>query len=299
MKEQITFIVNPFSGTTNKDNFEAIVTKYIDSSRYDYAIHFTQSAGHATSLAKDAVANNRDIVVAVGGDGTINEVAAGLVHSETALAIIPGGSGNGFALHLGMSKDFKAAIKQLNTAKRSKVDTCLLNGHFFINVAGLGFDAQVAYHTKTDTQRGLWNYLKRALQLSTKYKPEILSIEIDGKTIEGKYAAAVVANASKYGYFFTVAPFAKLNDGLLDIILFKDTFVPRYFMEAYRFVNNTVHKSSITETYTGKLIKIKSVNKSYYHLDGEGFDKTSDFEITVVPDSIWIMEIKSSIKKLS
>jgi len=294
MKEQITFIVNPFSGTTNKENFEEIVGKNIDIDRFDYKIHFTESAGHATTLAKEAVAAHKDIVVAVGGDGTINEVAAGLVHSETALAIIPAGSGNGFALHLGMSKDFKTAVIQLNSAEKAKVDTCLLNGQFFINVAGLGFDAQVAYHTKTDTKRGFWNYLKRTLQLSTKYKPEELSLEIDGQKIEGKYAAAVVANASKYGYIFTVAPFAKLNDGLLDIILFKDTFVPRYFMEAYRFVNNTVHKSSITETYTGKNIKIKSVNKSYYHLDGEGFDQTTDFEIEVVPNSIWVMQIKES-----
>jgi len=253
MKEQVTFIVNPFSGTTNKENFEKIIQENIDTIRYDYSIKFTQSAGHATTLAKEAVAQNKSLVVAVGGDGTINEVAGGLVHSDTALAIIPAGSGNGFALHLGMSKDFKTAIQQLNKAKKAKVDTCLLNGQFFINVAGLGFDAQV---------------------------------------IEGRYAAAVVANASKYGYVFTVAPYAKLNDGLLDIILFKDTFVPRYFLEAYRFVNNTVHKSSITETYTGKSIKITSVNKSYYHLDGEGFDKTTDFEISVVPDSIWVMQIK-------
>lgn len=291
MKEQVTFIVNPFSGTTDKNNFANVVGQYIDSDRYAYKIHFTQSAGHATILAKEAVARKEDIVVAVGGDGTINEVAAGLVHSETALAIIPAGSGNGFALHLGMSKDFQKAIIQLNTAKKSKVDTCLLNKKFFINVAGLGFDAQVAYHTKSDTKRGFWNYLKRTLQLSTKYRPEVLSLEIDGKKVEGKYAAAVVANASKYGYFFTIAPFAKLNDGQLDIILFKDTFVPRYFLEAYRFVNNTVHKSSITETYTGRSIKIKSVNKSYYHLDGEGFDKTTDFEINVVPNSIWVMQI--------
>lgn len=292
MKEAITFIVNPFSGTTNKDDFDKIVKDHIDTDRYEYTITYTEAAGHATALAQEAVSQQKSIVVAVGGDGTINEVAAGLVHTETALAIIPAGSGNGFALHLGMSKDHKSAIQQLNTAKRSKVDTCLLNGKFFINVAGLGFDAQVAYHTKTDTNRGFWNYLKRALQLSTKYTPEELSLEIDGNKIEGKYAAAVVANASKYGYIFTVAPFAKLNDGLLDIILFKDTFVPRYFMEAYRFVNNTVHKSSITETYTGKSIKIKSVHKSYYHLDGEGFDKTTDFEISVVPDSIWVMQIQ-------
>ena len=292
MKEQVTFIVNPFSGTTNKENFEKIIQENIDTIRYDYSIKFTQSAGHATTLAKEAVAQNKSLVVAVGGDGTINEVAGGLVHSDTALAIIPAGSGNGFALHLGMSKDFKTAIQQLNKAKKAKVDTCLLNGQFFINVAGLGFDAQVAYHTKTDAKRGFWNYLKRTLQLSAKYKPEVLSLEIDGKKIEGRYAAAVVANASKYGYVFTVAPYAKLNDGLLDIILFKDTFVPRYFLEAYRFVNNTVHKSSITETYTGKSIKITSVNKSYYHLDGEGFDKTTDFEISVVPDSIWVMQIK-------
>lgn len=291
MKESVTFIVNPFSGTTNKDNFEGVVSQHIDRERFDYKIFFTQAAGHATSLAKEAVHRKDDIVVAVGGDGTINEVAAGLVHTDVALAIIPAGSGNGFALHLGMSKDFQKAILQLNTAKKAKVDTCLLNDQFFINVAGLGFDAQVAYHTKSDTKRGFWNYLKRTLQLSTKYRPEELSLEIDGKKIEGKYAAAVVANASKYGYIFTIAPFAKLNDGLLDIILFKDTFVPRYFLEAYRFVNNTVHKSSITETYTGKSIKITSVNKSYYHLDGEGYDKTTDFEIKVVPDSIWIMQI--------
>lgn len=288
-KETIVFIVNPFSGTTNKQNFATIVTEYLDHYRFDHLIQYTEAPGHAIDLAKQCIEANVDIVVAVGGDGTINEVATGLVHSDTTLGIIPAGSGNGFALHLGMSRDLKKAIKQINKAKSIRIDTCTLNGSFFINVAGLGFDAQVAYHTKKDKKRGFFNYFKKTLQLSSKYKPEELSIEIDGKVIEGKYAAAVIANASKYGYVFTVAPFAKLNDGLLDIILFKDAFVPRYFFEAYRFVNNSIHKSSLAETYNGRVIKIFSKNQSYYHLDGEGYDQATEFVIEVIPDSISVL----------
>lgn len=288
-QEKILFIVNPFSGTSSKDGFKEIVDRHLDRERYDHEVIFTDYAGHAISIAQDAVKREVDTVIAVGGDGTINEVASSLVYTDTALGIIPAGSGNGFALHLGMSKDPKAAILQINRAQKSLVDSCTLNKKFFINVAGLGFDAQVAYHTRRDTKRGFWNYLKSTIQLSTKYRPEELTIELDGRVIEGKYAAAVVANASKYGYIFTVAPFAKLNDGLLDIILFKDAFVPRYFMEAYRFVNNTVHKSSLTETYQAQSVKITSKNQSYYHLDGEGYDKDTVFDIEVVPESIWVI----------
>lgn len=288
-KQKVVFIVNPFSGTSDKQNFSTVVAEYIDNLRYDYLIQYTQAPGHAITLAKQCVEAEVDIVVAVGGDGTINEVATGLVESNTALGIIPAGSGNGFALHLGMSRDLKKAIRQINKGKVRRIDSCFLNGLFFINVAGLGFDAKVAYHTKTDSKRGFVNYLKRTLQLSSKYAAEELTIELDGKIIEGKYAAAVIANASRYGYVFTVAPLAKLNDGLLDVILFKDTFVPRYFVEAYRFVNNSIHKSSITETYTAKHIKITSKNQSYFHLDGEGHEKATHFEIKVVPDSISIL----------
>lgn len=289
MKEKLLFIVNPFSGTSKKNNFREVVELHIDKDRFDYEIQYTDAAGHAIAIAKKAAEMHTDLVVAVGGDGTINEVASSLVHTKSALGIIPAGSGNGFALHLGMSKDLVEAIHQINRGKCTLVDSCLLNEKFFINVAGVGFDAQVAYLTKHNKNRGFWNYLKTTLQIFSSYKPEEFRIEIDGKLIEGKYGAAVVANASKYGYVFTVAADAKLTDGVLDVILFKDAFVPRYFIEAYRFVNNTVHKSSLTETYQGKEIKITSANKAYYHLDGEGYEKSNDYTVKVVPNSIWVL----------
>jgi YegS/Rv2252/BmrU family lipid kinase len=288
-KKKVVFIINPFSGTSAKESTPQLIARMIDRDKYDYSIKFTKYAGHAISLAKQAVENNTDIVVAVGGDGSVNEVAKSLVGTDACLAILPGGSGNGFAMHLGLGRDQEKAIDFLNNGSEIIVDTCSVNNRFFANVAGIGFDARIAFMTKKNKKRGFLPYLITSLQESKKFKPASLEIEIDGKTIKGEYAAAVVANASMYGYHFTIAPEASMQDGIMNIILIKKSPLHRYFLSSYRFLNRSLHLSRITESYQGRAINIKLSDRDYLHVDGEGYESDLKLEFSISPKSLKVI----------
>lgn len=286
MKKKIVFIINPFSGTSAKVSTPELIAKHLDTSKFDHSIAFTKYAGHAIELSKNAVEDKKDIVVAVGGDGSVNEVAQALVGSETSLGVLPGGSGNGFAMHLGLGRNTKKAIEFLNTGKKICIDTCTVNDRFFANVAGIGFDARIAFMTKKNKKRGFLPYFSTSIKESSKFKPASLVIELDGKKIEGEYAAAVVANASMYGYHFTIAPEASLQDGVMDIMLIKKSPLYKYFLASYRFLNRSLHLSRITETYQGRDLRISLSQKDYIHVDGEGYESELNLSFQINPKSL-------------
>ena len=288
-KIKTKIIVNPFSGTSRKTNLSDLLKTHLDSSKYDYQILHTAHPDHARDIAAECVQQKYGLVVAVGGDGTVNEVAGALVNSDTVFGIIPGGSGNGFYLHLGIGRSVINAIKVLNTGKIMEIDTCKVNDHFFLNVAGLGFDARIAYMTKDSKMRGLLAYLTTTLKEAKKFKPSRLSISIDHESFEGTYTAAVVANASMYGYYFTVAPMAKLNDGILDLILIKDAPKYKYFFNSYRFLNRSLHKSQLTTVLRGKNIVMKAIDPVHMHVDGEGMEAGTEFRFEVNPLSLKVL----------
>ena len=285
-KKNILFIVNPFAGTSTKKNISDLILQFLDSTKYDHEIVFTEYPNHGKELAQKAVEEGIDIVIANGGDGTVNEVASAIIGSETTFGLIPGGSGNGFSMHLGLGRSFNRAMNAINTGKTIKIDTCKLNGAFYVNVAGFGFDARIAYLTKANKVRGFKHYFTTTLKEAKKFQAQHLKLDIDGKLVEGKYAAAVVANASRYGYNFTIAPTAQLTDGVLDIMLIKEASVYRYFLSAYRFFTKSLHLSRLTETYQGTHIRITADNPVHYHLDGEGHDALKEFDIQIYPQSL-------------
>ena len=172
-------------------------------------------------------------------------------------------------------------MNYLNDGKIIKIDTCSVNGRFFLNVSGLGFDAKIAYLTKQNTKRGFLPYLVTTLKERKNYNPILLKISTNDQFIEGKYAAAVVANASMYGYYFTISPESSLQDGLFDIILIKDAPIYKYFSNSIRFLTKSLHKSKITQTIKAKQITITSNEEHYIHVDGEGYlaDRTLNFSI--------------------
>ena len=142
-KQRILFIVNPFAGTSTKQNIKDLIPKFLDEGKYEFDIVFTEYPLHGYEIAKEAVLAGTDIVVANGGDGTVNEVAAAIAGSDTILGIIPGGSGNGFSMHIGLGRSFNKSMAAINHGKVMSIDTCRLNGEFYVNVAGLGFDARI------------------------------------------------------------------------------------------------------------------------------------------------------------
>lgn len=288
-KKKVRFIVNAFSGTSSKSDFVQKVEKHLDHKQFEYDIHYTEYASHGTLLSKEAVDQNYDIVVAAGGDGTVNEIAKVLVNTSVVLGIIPGGSGNGFAMHLGMGRNAVRAIKILNSAETISIDTCKINDHFFINVAGAGFDAWVAYQKKKSNKRGFAMYVSGVLKESMSYKAQEYEVTVDGKKMDGKYLTIAVANATMYGYNFTIAPKAELRDGLFDLIMIKDAPKWRQFLASTRFLNRTIHKSNLCVFTKAKTVEVRCKDKIPYHFDGEGFYDNGPLSFRLEPLSLKVL----------
>lgn len=288
-QQKIRFIINPFSGLSRKKNVPALIGQYLDNKNFTYDIAFTKAAGHAIELAKEAVQQDYDIVVAVGGDGSVNEVASALIGTNVKLGILPGGSGNGFAMHLGLGRNIKKAIQLLNTAKAIKIDSCQLNGRPFVNLGGTGFDALVAYKTKQSTLRGLWAYTKFAVLEAWSYPIQKYTIKIDNQSITEECLVIEVANAQMFGYNFVIAPQAKFDDGLLDVLLVKKAPKWRYLFSLWRFFNSSFHKSSLVQSYRGKDIKIIGKKPMPVHIDGEGYYLEEDLHFTIQPLSLQVL----------
>src|SRR5690606_30640326 len=193
-KQRILFVVNPISGGKKKKDIEKRVMADLDAALFDATFAFTAYAGHANELAAHAVADRVDVVVAVGGDGTINEIAAALNGTETALGIIPEGSGNGLALYLGIPLNERAAIRRLNRAEHMVIDSGSINGLPFFNMAGIGFDASVSDRFANDNIRGPIGYMKAVLAEISTYKPKRYRLDSDGEVIDREAFMVSVAN---------------------------------------------------------------------------------------------------------
>lgn len=285
-KRKIRFVVNPFSGTSKKEFLERQIKQLLDQKRYEYDFIYTQYPGHATQLTKEAVDKDYFMVVAAGGDGSINEVAEALVGKDTVLGIIPCGSGNGFSSYLGIGRNIKKAIRILNEGSPCSIDTCAVNDRFFVNVAGVGFDARIANKIRGSKVRGFWAYLKHTLAESWNYKGRNYKIEIDGETIEEQCWAVAVANASTYGYNFTIAPTAKFDDGKMEVVIIKNAPKWRYFFSAWRFLNHSLHKSSLSKHFQAKQVRILSKEEMDLHTDGEGYSIQDSLSFRINPLSL-------------
>jgi diacylglycerol kinase family enzyme len=195
MKRQIVFVVNPLSHEIKGLDFAGIIENYLDSNLFNYNIIYTQYAQHATKLAHDALLNSADIIAAVGGDGTVNEIGKALLNTKAALAIIPVGSGNGLARHLGIPLGPIQAIKALNHSQPIAIDTAKINDQTFLGVAGIGFDARVAHQFAQFGKRGFFSYCQVALREFSRYVPESYLITIDGKQLSRKAFILSFANS--------------------------------------------------------------------------------------------------------
>ena len=175
--KHIVFITNPISGTISKAGIPELVEVHLDHARFSYEFVATQYAGHATLLAQEAAARGADIVCAIGGDGTVNEVGRGLLGTETAMAILPCGSGNGLARHLMLPMDLKRCLDIINLDTVETLDSGVINGHPFFCTCGMGFDAFISMKFAEAGKRGLMTYVEQMLREGLSYKPETYEIE--------------------------------------------------------------------------------------------------------------------------
>ena len=216
-KKEIIFIVNPRSGTHDKSDIPRVIEQTIDKAKFDYRVQFTEYAGHAAEIARRCVASDVNIVVAVGGDGTVNEVARSLVHTETALGIVPCGSGNGLARHLCIPMDIRKAIAIINRCNIEALDYGVINSLPFFCTCGMGFDAFISLKFAEAGKRGPVTYMENVLREGLKYKPEVYEVTDETKATRHKAFLIACANASQYGNNAYIAPKATMTDGLMDV----------------------------------------------------------------------------------
>ncbi len=268
---KIRFIINPISGKAKHKGLENRIEKNLDLNKFDFDYFYTEGAKHATELAQKAVKDKIDVVVAVGGDGTMHECARGLLGSQTGLAVLPCGSGNGFAFHFGMERDIDKAMKQLNISDFKKIDSCTANGLPFFNVSGVGFDAHIANLFATTKVRGFLSYVKLVLRECVNYPAQDYTLEYDGK--EKVYNAVIIswANATQFGNGAQISPESKVDDGLTEICILKD--FRRYLVPVllYRLFTGKIQQSKYMTIIKTKSITI-NCQDGQSHLDGECHD---------------------------
>lgn len=279
MKRRILFIMNPISGTNNKKGIPDLIHSGIDSERFDYEIRLTEYAGHAAAIAAEARDNHIDVVVAIGGDGTVNEVARSLVHSETALGIIPCGSGNGLARHLLLPLNVKKAIAVINKCEIHKLDYGVINGHEFFCTCGMGFDAFVSQKFAESGKRGPICYLENILREGLKYKPETYVVEDETGTKRYKAFLISCANASQYGNNAYIAPQASMSDGLLDVVVMEPFDVLDAPQVSIDMMNKTLDKNSKIKTFRCKQLHIHRNQEGVIHYDGDPVMTGKDIDI--------------------
>lgn len=274
------FIVNPISGKGRKERIVDFLKKE------GCKVVFTEYAGHAEELARNA---EETIIVAVGGDGTVNEVARGLIGSDKALGIIPCGSGDGLALHLGISRRFKTAYKTLKAGKSDIIDTALINGKPFVSVCGIGFDAVVSERFAKSGKRGMLNYIRQGLKTWKEYIPEKYTINIDGKEWENEATLITIGNSNQWGNNARITPLADISDGLLDVTIVDMIKLLELPGLAFQLMTGRLDRNHRVHCYTGKHITIKRAFSGPAHADGDWFEAGTEIDIRIVPESLKVI----------
>ncbi len=297
--KKICFIVNPISGTTNKKNIVGLIPQYFTAPDFLAEIKYTEKAGHATELAKDAVKEGFDIVVAVGGDGTVNEVARSLVHTSAALGIIPCGSGNGLARHLSIPTNIKKAMQILQKANVEQLDYGRLNEHHFFCTCGVGFDAFVSDKFSRSGKRGFLSYIENTLVEGLKYKPETYELEVDGERQHFKAFLIACGNASQYGNNAFITPQASMSDGLIDVTIMEPFNLASAPHIALQMFSKTLDKNSHIKTFRCKSLKIIRKQPGVVHYDGDPITIDGDLNISLVEKGIYMVTNPDGKTKIS
>ena len=274
------FIINPISGKGKKAKIAQLLLAK------GYKVAFTEYAGHAEVLAREAT---EDIVVAVGGDGTVNEVARGIVGTEKALGIIPCGSGDGLARHLGLSHNIEKALRTIEQGECKRMDTAEVNGRLFLSVCGVGFDAVVSERFAKSGKRGLANYIRQGLKTWRNYTPEKYIVEIDGKEIDVEALFITVGNSDQWGNNAKITPLADCCDGILDITIVEKFGVLEMPWLALRLMTGTLQRSRKVHCYKGKEVRIIRECEGAAHADGDWYMESATLNIKILPSTLKVI----------
>ncbi len=288
--KKLLVIINPIAGKGFAPRLLESAGKSPLHKTYLVDMVLTEGSGHALSLARKACEEGYDAVVAAGGDGTVNEVASGLIGTPVALGIIASGSGNGFARQLGYSMDPMKAMTQIACSGSRKIDTLLINGNPGINVSGFGFDGHVAWQFNHSGHRGLSTYTWIAIRELFKFASIRFRLEIDGNKMEREAHMLVVANSREFGNAAIIAPDADIADGKVDIVLVKRPPLHRIPGLFFRLFRGTLKNSLDVEFLSCSSVKGEMDRLVHYHVDGEAKEPVRQIQIEVKPASLTILQ---------
>lgn len=283
------FLVNTRSGTARKYDIAALIRDACAGWTTKFDIAPCQRKEDLDSIIDDAERDGYDVVHAVGGDGTVHEIAKRLVGRDLALGILPIGSGNGFARHIGLPMDARASLNACGERRIVTIDTAEVNGIRFLGVMGIGFDAWIADRFAIAGTRGFMTYVKVGVREVLKYRAEEYEIDIDGKTRMMKAKIITIANSSQYGNDARIAPRASVQDGLLDVVTIDDVSLFAAPLIAFRLFRGTIERSSAVTTVRGREITIRRAASGPVHLDGEPFTLAETLNVLVRPASLKVL----------
>lgn len=286
---QLRFIINPHSGSSSKDVVLSSIPKFLDTDKFFYDICYTEYPGHAEDLARQAVENKVDVVVAVGGDGTVNEIARALVHSSTALGVIPCGSGNGLARHLKIPIDIKKALETINAYQIRIIDYGKINEFPFFCTCGIGFDAYISSRFAQSKKRGSKAYVESVLKSYLSYEPEIYEVETETEQFSCEAFLIACANASQYGNNAYIAPSASLDDGMMDVAIVKPVELYDAIPFTIQLFTKNIDYNKRVKRLRCRKIYIRRSTSGIIHVDGDTVNTGSELTIEIIPNALCVV----------
>ncbi len=287
--KHLVFIINPKSGVDREKAIQSAIDGYLDHQQFSYEIMHTQYAKHGTELAKTAAAKSAFAVVAVGGDGSVNDIVQGLLGSNTALAIIPKGSGNGMARTMEIPLEEKEAIQIINRGNTIKMDIGFANDAPFISNAGVAFDALISKKFSRSTRRGLMVYSWLVTRYMWTYREWDWHITIDGEHHKEKAFIINIANGKQFGYDFKIAPDASWTDGFLDVVVVRK--FPKILggLMALRLANGTINKSAYVRHYRAKEVTVTHPELRLMQTDGDAHPSANKVHFRIQPAALNVL----------
>ena len=288
-KKTISFIINPISGTRKKYSWPEVINRTIDTSRFDVRIFFTKNIGHASELAYQQIEDGVRIIVAVGGDGTVNEVAGIVRDSPAVLGIVPCGSGNGLARHLHVPLKLTDALNHINKASEVSIDYGMVNDQPFFCTFGAGFDALVSHSFAMSKKRGFISYVSIIVREFIRYRSRKYKLKIDENTIKAKALMVTIANSAQFGNNGYISPLADITDGKLDVCIVRPFPKFKALWLARRLFRKSIHKSGYYHMIRGKKIVIRRKREGEVHLDGNPYTMGKKLKIKIVPKGLKVL----------
>lgn len=285
-RRRFTLIINPISGTLSKRGADRVIVRYLSELGYDVDVRYTQRPGHAAELAAEAAAAGVFGVLACGGDGTVNEIAAALVGTYTVLGIIPMGSGNGLARHIGIPVDLRRSLRVIAEEHIVACDYGTAGGQPFFCTVGVGFDAAVSDRFARQKRRGLMTYLRSAVDEFFRYRPEMYTIEVAGRVITEKAFLVVCCNASQYGNNAFIAPEASIRDGLLDLTVVRAGNALTQAFVGVDMLTGFIGQNALVETMRVTSAVIRRGEPGPAHIDGDPVEMGREIRIECHPGKL-------------